>query len=87
MDAIQLKVPDRVPVITSMGYFPAKYVGIPCSAAYYDYDAWFDAYRKTLPDFAADIIFQQVRLQQQRMVTHDDLFSASPRPRRTGTAS
>ena len=59
MDTIRLKVPDRVPVITSMGYFPAKYVGIPCSAAYYDYDAWFDAYRKTLPDFPADIIFQQ----------------------------
>jgi len=59
MDTIQLKIPDRVPVITSMGYFPAKYVGIPCSAAYYDYDAWFDAYKKTLPDFPADIIFQQ----------------------------
>ena len=59
-DAIQLKIPDRVPVITSMGYFPAKYLGIPCSAAYYDYDAWYEAYRKTLADFPADIIFPQV---------------------------
>jgi uroporphyrinogen-III decarboxylase len=58
-DAIQLKLTDRVPVITSMGYFPAKYTGIPCSAAYYDYDAWYEAYRKTLKDFPADIIFQQ----------------------------
>jgi hypothetical protein len=58
-DAIQLKIPDRVPVITGMGYFPAKYAGIPCSAAYYDYDAWYEAYRKTLKDFPADIIFQQ----------------------------
>jgi hypothetical protein len=59
MDAIHLKMPDRVPVICAMGYFPAKYVGIPCSAAYYDYDAWYDAYRKTLPDFPADMIFAQ----------------------------
>jgi hypothetical protein len=58
-DAIHLRIPDRVPVICGMGYFPAKYVGIPCSAAYYDFDAWFDAYRKTLPDFPADMIFPQ----------------------------
>jgi hypothetical protein len=58
-DAIHLRIPDRVPVICGMGYFPAKYVGIPCSAAYYDYDAWLDAYRRTLPDFPADMIFHQ----------------------------
>jgi uroporphyrinogen-III decarboxylase len=59
-DAIRLKMTDRVPIITGMGYFPAKYVGIPCSAAYYDYDAWYDAYKRTLKDFPADIIFPQV---------------------------
>jgi hypothetical protein len=58
-DAIQLKMPDRVPVISAMGYFPAKYVGIPYSAAYYDFDAWYDAYKKTLQDFQPDMIFQQ----------------------------
>jgi len=58
-DAIQLKMPDRVPIICAMGYFPAKYTGIPCSAAYYDFDAWYDAYRKTLRDFQPDMIFQQ----------------------------
>jgi hypothetical protein len=58
-DAIQLRIPDRVPIICGMGYFPAKYTGTPCSAAYYDYNAWMKAYRKTLPDFPADIIFQQ----------------------------
>jgi hypothetical protein len=57
MDAIHLKVPDRVPVICGMGFFPARYAGIPFSAAYYDYDAWYDAYRKTLLDFPADLIF------------------------------
>ena len=59
MDAIQLKTPDRVPVICAMGYFPAKYTGIPCSAAYYDYDAWYAAYKKTLQDFQPDLIYQQ----------------------------
>jgi hypothetical protein len=59
MDAIQLRIPDRVPIICAMGYFPAKYTGIPCSAAYYDFDAWYDAYRKTLQDFQPDLIYQQ----------------------------
>ena len=59
MDAIQLKPTDRVPVISSMGYFPAKYAGIPCSAAYYDFDAWYDAYQKALRDFQPDTIFPQ----------------------------
>jgi hypothetical protein len=58
-DAIQLKITARVPIICGMGYFPAKYVGIPFSSAYYDYEAWYAAYKKTLPDFPADIIFQQ----------------------------
>ena len=42
-----------------MGYFPAKYAGIPCTAAYYDYEAWYDAYQKTLRDFQPDMIYQQ----------------------------
>ncbi|HEX7475617.1 MAG TPA: uroporphyrinogen decarboxylase family protein, partial [Dehalococcoidales bacterium] len=59
-DAIRLKIPDRVPIICGMGYFPAKYAGIPSSAAYYDFDAWLAAYKKTLPDFPADMIYPQV---------------------------
>ena len=58
-DAIELKIPDRVPVCTSIGYFAAKYAGIPCSAAFYDYDAWYSAYEKALRDFPADMIFAQ----------------------------
>jgi hypothetical protein len=58
-DAIHLRMPDRVPVISAIGYFAAKYAGIPCSAAYYDYDAWYEAYKKTLQDFQPDLIFQQ----------------------------
>ena len=59
MDAIRMRIPDRVPVISAMGYFPAKYAGIPCSAAYYDYDAWYAAYQKTLRDFQPDMVYQQ----------------------------
>jgi hypothetical protein len=59
MDAIHLKPTDRVPIICGMGYFPAKYAGIPSSAAYYDYQAWYGAYKKTLRDYHADLIFPQ----------------------------
>jgi hypothetical protein len=59
MDAIHLKPTDRVPIICGMGYFPAKYAGIPSSAAYYDFDAWLAAYRKTLIDYHADMIYHQ----------------------------
>jgi hypothetical protein len=62
MDAIHLKMPDRVPIICGMSFFPAKYAGIPCSAAYYDYNAWYDAYRKTLLDFPADFVFSHAFL-------------------------
>ncbi|OGO19597.1 MAG: hypothetical protein A2Z15_07685 [Chloroflexi bacterium RBG_16_50_11] len=59
MDTIRLKKTDRVPVISAIGYFPAKYTGIPCSAAYYDFDAWYAAYQKTLQDFQPDMVYAQ----------------------------
>jgi hypothetical protein len=59
MDAIQLKIPDRVPVVTGMGYFPARYTGTTYQAAWYDYDKWVAAYKKTLPDFHPDMLNQQ----------------------------
>jgi hypothetical protein len=58
-DAIHLQPTDRVPIISGIGYFPAKYAGIPSSAAYYDFDAWLAAYRKTLLDYHADMIYHQ----------------------------
>ena len=59
MDAIHLKPTDRVPVLSSIGYFAAKYANIPCSAAYYDFDAWYAAYEKTLTDFKPDMVFSE----------------------------
>ncbi|MFC2038407.1 uroporphyrinogen decarboxylase family protein [Chloroflexota bacterium] len=58
-DAIQMKIPDRVPIICGMSYFPGKNAGVPFSAAYYDYEAWFKAYQETLRDFRADLIYPQ----------------------------
>src|SRR5512136_1233327 len=56
-DAIKLKITDRVPVSCEIGFFAAKYAGVPCSVAYYDCDAWLAAYRKTLKDFQPDMAF------------------------------
>jgi uroporphyrinogen-III decarboxylase len=54
-DAIQLKVPDRVPIVASFSYFPAKYVaGITCKDAFYDPVKWKEACKKTILDFAPD---------------------------------
>jgi len=54
-DAIQLKVPDRVPVAISFGYFPAKYTGITCQDAFYDPAKWKEAAKKTVAAMAPDI--------------------------------
>lgn len=59
MDAIRLRTTDRVPVSCELGFFVAKYAGVPCSAAYYDFDAWLAAYRKTLRDFQPDMAFMR----------------------------
>jgi hypothetical protein len=56
-DAVQLKVPDRVPVEMSFGYFPARYTGIPCSVVYYDPPRWLAAVTKTVVDFEPDGLF------------------------------
>lgn len=55
-DTIQLKVPDRVPVMIEFSYFPAKYTGITCEAAFYDFDLWLKAYVKTVQDYAPDVV-------------------------------
>jgi len=53
-DAVQLKTPDRVPVMLELSYFPATYTGLSFEAAWYDYDAWLEANRKTVLDFQPD---------------------------------
>ena len=55
-DTIKFNIPDRVPIMLELSYFPAKYTGITCEAAYYDYDKWLSAHCKTVQDFEPDII-------------------------------
>ena len=54
-DAIQLKVPDRVPVAPNFGFFYAKYAGITPEEAHYDYEKWKAAIKKTVVDFQPDM--------------------------------
>ena len=54
-DAIQLKVPDRVPITPFFGFFPAMYGGITCEEAMYDYEKLRIASKKTILDFEPDM--------------------------------
>jgi hypothetical protein len=54
-DALTLNVPDRVPLEIAFGYFPAVYGGLPYSSAYYDFEPWLAACKKTVLDFGADM--------------------------------
>lgn len=57
-DAIQLKVPDRVPVwMQDLSFFPAKYSGITFEEMMYDSEKLVAAYRKTIVDFKPDFYF------------------------------
>ena len=54
-DAIQLKkVPDRIPVVLSVGFFPAYYSGFSPRDIMYDYDKLFNAWKKYVVDFSPD---------------------------------
>lgn len=54
-DAIQLKVPDRVPLAPHVTFFSANYAGMTAEEVMYDYDKAYAAYRKTALDFQWDV--------------------------------
>ena len=54
-DAIQLKLPDRVPIYANSGFFAAYYAGISPEEAMYDYDKLSAAWKKHALDFEADV--------------------------------
>jgi hypothetical protein len=54
-DAVQLKVPDRVPVAPTFQYFYARYAGITPEDAHYRYEEWSQAVKKTIVDFEPDL--------------------------------
>jgi uroporphyrinogen-III decarboxylase len=47
IDAVQLRIPDRVPTSVHLSYFPAKFCGITYKDSYYDFPKWKEAYLKT----------------------------------------
>lgn len=54
-DAIQMKKkPDRVPVFTIYGFYPAVYAGFTPREVMYDYDKCAMAWKKYVLDFAPD---------------------------------
>ncbi|MFC1902037.1 uroporphyrinogen decarboxylase family protein [Chloroflexota bacterium] len=54
-DAVQLKVPDRVPTVMTFGYLGAKYAGMTVEEVFYDPDKWVMANQKIITDFAPDM--------------------------------
>jgi hypothetical protein len=54
-DVIQLKVPDRVPIVPSFGMFPALDNGFTCEEVMFDYEKAHKAWMKTLADFETDL--------------------------------
>jgi hypothetical protein len=57
-DAIQLKTPDRVPILLPLHLFPARYAGLTYEQAFYDLDKWLAATEKAILDFEPDLYFQ-----------------------------
>ncbi len=55
LDAIGLKVPDRVPVTASFSFFPAHYCGCTMEEMMYDPDKLWEVHLKTTRDFEPDI--------------------------------
>jgi hypothetical protein len=54
-DTMQLKVPDRVPVVFwDVPLLACRYAGLPYSAAYYDASAWRAAFKKMFADIEPD---------------------------------
>ncbi len=53
--AIRLEMPDRVPVMISVGYFPAKYCGISCQDAFYNAERWSEAVVRTVVEMDPDV--------------------------------
>ncbi len=54
-EAIQLKVPDRVPILMNFGFFAARYAGITCEEAFYNPEKWLMANKKAILDFEPDM--------------------------------
>ena len=55
-DVIELRIPDRVPIIPRFNFFPAAYTGMTAEELMYDPDKIGESYLKVLQDFEPDMI-------------------------------
>lgn len=55
-DAIELRMPDRVPLIVRFNFFPATYTGMTAEELMYDPDKIEESYWKVLQDFEPEMI-------------------------------
>ncbi len=55
LDAIALKIPDRIPVMFFFGFFPAKYAGFTVQEVMYDPEKLWESEEKALSDFPMDM--------------------------------
>jgi len=54
-----MKVADRIPFQLFVGYFAARYCGIPFSSAYYDAEKWKAANIRTIAELEPDVYWAQ----------------------------
>jgi uroporphyrinogen-III decarboxylase len=55
-DAFELKEPDRIPIVLTTNFFPARYVGGMTNAdSYYRHQVWREATRKMIVELEPDI--------------------------------
>jgi len=53
-DVVQLKKPERIPIIPWVGVYPAQYNGVTVEKLMYDYEVLGDTFRKFNADFLPD---------------------------------
>ncbi|MFC1896144.1 uroporphyrinogen decarboxylase family protein [Thermodesulfobacteriota bacterium] len=54
-DAIQIKIPDRVPIAPHVTFFSAKYKGLSMEETMSNYEKSYEAYRETVLEFQWDV--------------------------------
>jgi hypothetical protein len=56
-DAIQLKTPDRIPVLVSFRYFSARNAEMTYEETFYRPEEWLEANRKTILEYQPDMYY------------------------------
>lgn len=83
-DAVELRIPDRVPVTIQTGVFAARYAGIPLSAMYYDHAAFREACLKTVleyePDTGASMVLVNSGLVMETLDVQHQRWPGGPLP-------